>query len=243
SNQKRSGTVNKFSDQNHRTESGSNTADERFSRRGVLKAGIAAGAGVAALAFGQGQSPAQSQPGKTTLSDHTMVLDRKDTALVVVDPQNEVLSEKGLIWALTGESVKENRTVENLVRLFKAAKDQGYGVLISPHYLYPTDQAWQFGGEVEREMLEGKEVWRSGPLSLTGFPGSGADWLERFKPYGRPDVLPRRRHRARGQGAGGSVGVGDHVALICRTRRRTRPGSQSRPRAVSRVVRRRACGV
>src|SRR5262249_22333532 len=183
SNQKRSGTVNKFSDQNHRTESGSNTADERFSRRGVLKAGIAAGAGVAALAFGQGQSPAQSQPGKTTLSDHTMVLDRKDTALVVVDPQNEVLSEKGLIWALTGESVKENRTVENLVRLFKAAKDQGYGVLISPHYLYPTDQAWQFGGEIEREMLEGKEFWRSGPLSLTGFPGSGADWLERFKPY------------------------------------------------------------
>ena len=50
--------MNEFSDQNHKTESGSNTADERFSRRGVLKAGIAAGAGVAALAFGQGQSPA-----------------------------------------------------------------------------------------------------------------------------------------------------------------------------------------
>ena len=89
--------MNQFSDQNNKTESESHTADERFSRRGVLKAGIAAGAGVAALAFGQGQSLAQRQPGKATLSDHTMVLDRKDTALVVVDPQNEVLSEKGLI--------------------------------------------------------------------------------------------------------------------------------------------------
>ena len=32
-------------------------------------------------------------------------------------------------------------------------------------------------------MLEGKEFWRAGPLTLTGFSGSGADWLERFKRY------------------------------------------------------------
>src|SRR5215470_20274886 len=91
SNQKRGLTMNQISDQNNKTESGSNAADERFSRRGVLKAGIAAGAGVAALAFGPGQSPAQRQPGKTTLSDYTMALDRRDTALVVIDPQNDVL--------------------------------------------------------------------------------------------------------------------------------------------------------
>jgi nicotinamidase-related amidase len=56
-------------------------------------------------------------------------------------------------------------------------------VFISPHYLYPHDQAWQFGGAVERMMLEGKEFWRPGPLTLAGFTGSGADWLERFKPF------------------------------------------------------------
>ena len=61
--------MNQFADRNDKTESGSNSVDKRFSRRGVLKAGIAAGAGVAALAFGQGQSSAQRQPGKTTLSD------------------------------------------------------------------------------------------------------------------------------------------------------------------------------
>ena len=93
------------------------------------------------------------------------------------------MSEKGIAWGLVGDSVKENTTIENLARLFKAAKDQGFGVFISPHYLYPTDQAWQFGGAVERMMLEGKEFWRPGPLSLTGLPGSGADWLERYKPF------------------------------------------------------------
>ena len=86
-----------------------------------------------------------------------IAFDRKDTALVVIDPQNDVLSEKGVSWGLVGDSVKENNTVENLARLFTAAKGQGFGVFISPHYLYPTDQAWQFGGAVEKMMLEGKE--------------------------------------------------------------------------------------
>ena len=175
--------MNQFSDQNNKTESGSNAVDERFSRRGVLKAGIAAGAGVAALAFRQGQSPAQRQPGKTTLVDYTMVIDRKDTALVVIDPQNDVLSEKGVSWNLLRDSLKKNNTVENLARFFKVAKNRDLCVFISPHYLYPHDQAWQFGGAVEQSMLEDKEFWRPGPLTLAGFSGSGADWLERFKPF------------------------------------------------------------
>ena len=112
-----------------------------------------------------------------------MKIDRNDTALVVIDPQNDVLSENGVSWGLVGDSVKENDTVENIERLFQAAKEQGFGVFISPHYLYPTDQAWQFGGAVEKMMLEGKEFFRPDPLSLDGFSGSGADWLERYKPF------------------------------------------------------------
>jgi nicotinamidase-related amidase len=112
-----------------------------------------------------------------------MKIHRSDTALVVIDPQNDVLSEKGISWSLVGASVKENNTVENIARLFKAAKDQGYGVFISPHYLYPFDQAWRFGGATEKMMLESKEFYRPGPLSVDGFSGSGADWLERYKPF------------------------------------------------------------
>ena len=112
-----------------------------------------------------------------------MEFNKSDTALVVIDPQNDVLSEKGVSWGLVGDSVKENNTVENLERLFQAAKDGGFGVFISPHYLYPADQAWRFGGAVEKMMLEGKEFFRPDPLSLDGFTGSGADWLERYKPF------------------------------------------------------------
>ena len=112
-----------------------------------------------------------------------MDLNRSDTALVVIDPQNDVLSETGVSWGLVGASVRENNTVENIRRLLEAAKGRGFGVFVSPHYLYPHDQGWRFGGAVERMMLEGKEFWRPGPLRLTGFSGSGADWLDRFKPF------------------------------------------------------------
>lgn len=112
-----------------------------------------------------------------------MQLNKNDTALVVIDPQNDVLSEKGVSWKLVGESVKENNTVENLARLFTAAKARDYAVFISPHYLYPFDQAWQYGGAVERMMLDDKEFFRPDPLSMDGFAGSGADWLPLYKPF------------------------------------------------------------
>ena len=117
-----------------------------------------------------------------------MRFNKADTALVIIDPQNDVLSERGISWPLVGASVMENNTVEHLGRLFTAAKAQDYGVFISPHFLYPHDQGWQFGGMVEKMMLDGNEFYRADPLGrdllrgdkLTGY---GADWLERFKPF------------------------------------------------------------
>jgi len=52
----------------------------------------------------------------------------------------EVLSEKGLAWPLVRESLQENNTIENMERIFKAAKTHGFEVFISPHYFYPTDK-------------------------------------------------------------------------------------------------------
>jgi hypothetical protein len=37
-----------------------------------------------------------------------MKIQREDTAIVFIDPQNEVLSEKGLAWPLVRESLQEN---------------------------------------------------------------------------------------------------------------------------------------
>src|SRR5438874_2320647 len=53
----------------------------------------------------------------------SMKTNKHDTALVIIDPQNDVLSEKGVSWGLVGDSVKENHTIANIERLFKAAKE------------------------------------------------------------------------------------------------------------------------
>jgi len=112
-----------------------------------------------------------------------MEISKNDTAIVFIDPQNEVLSEKGLAWDLVGGSVTENNTIENMERIFKAAKANGFEVFISPHYFFPTDSGWKFNGPLEADEAKTKMFLRSGRLSLEGFTRSGADWLERFKPY------------------------------------------------------------
>ena len=112
-----------------------------------------------------------------------MKVQRTDTAIVFIDPQNDVLSEKGANWGAVGASVTENHTVENMERIFKAAKANGYEVFISPHYFYPTDSGWLFNGPLETDEFHTHTFARKGPLTLEGFANSGADWLDRFKPY------------------------------------------------------------
>jgi nicotinamidase-related amidase len=112
-----------------------------------------------------------------------MKIQKTDTAVVFIDPQNDVLSEKGANWGAVGTSVTENHTVENMERIFKAAKTNEYEVFISPHYFYPTDSGWKFNGPLETEEFRTHSFARRGPLTLEGFANSGADWLDRFKPY------------------------------------------------------------
>jgi nicotinamidase-related amidase len=112
-----------------------------------------------------------------------MRFDSADTAVVLIDPQNDVLSEKGRNWGAVGASVTENRTVENMERLFEAAKANGYEVFVSPHYFYPTDGGWKLNGPLETDEFRTGTFARRGPLSLEAFENSGADWLARFKPY------------------------------------------------------------
>ena len=112
-----------------------------------------------------------------------MDFNSEDTAVVIVDPQNDFLSPEGVTWELVGANVEENNTVANIESMFQAAKSGGYPVVVSPHYYYPTDHGWQFGGTVETMMHDINMFDRAGSLSLDGFEGSGADWLESLKEY------------------------------------------------------------
>lgn len=106
-----------------------------------------------------------------------------DTAIVITDPQNDFLSPDGVTWGVVGQSITENGTVENLEALFRTANDTGMPVFVSPHYYYEHDHKWRFEGTLETLMHNIGMFDRKDALNLDGFEGSGADWLERYKPY------------------------------------------------------------
>jgi hypothetical protein len=89
--------------------------------------------------IGSGRDRASFDPVPTpdkSRREIAMQLSREDTAIVFIDPQNEVLSEKGSAWPLVRDSLHENNTIENMERIFKTAKEYGFEVFISLHYFY-----------------------------------------------------------------------------------------------------------
>ena len=108
-------------------------------------------------------------------------------ALLVTDPQNDFLSPQGATWGVVGESVTENGTVEHIRQLFDAARHANVPTFISPHYYYPHDHGWKFEGALEKLMHSIQMFDRKDALSIDAFEGSGADWLEEYKPYIQSD--------------------------------------------------------
>jgi nicotinamidase-related amidase len=158
---------------------------EVVDRRGFLKkTALAAAAGGAAMA-----SPAAAQenpyadPAKPALPATDVEVTLDNTALVITDPQIDFLSPDGVTWGVVGASVERNGTVGNIGRLLKAAKAKGMTVAISPHYYYPTDHGWRFGGPLEKLMHAIGMFDRKGPLTTDGFEGSGADFMPEYKEY------------------------------------------------------------
>lgn len=122
------------------------------------------------------------------LPDPGFVIDHT-TAIVITDPQNDFLSPNGVTWGIISESVKANGTIENLETLFKLAEENGVPVFISPHYYYEHDHGWKFEGALETAMHGMGMFDRGDQLNTEGFEGSGADWLDLYKPYIAKDYV------------------------------------------------------
>ena len=156
----------------------------RFLKSGAALAGAAgaaaAGSAVAATPEAEATYADPETPG---LPSVPFDVTAGNTALVITDPQIDFLSEDGVTWGVVGNSVTEQGTVENLEKLFIAAKATGMPVFISPHYYYPHDHKWKFEGVLERVMHNIGMFDRKGPLDVDGFEGSGADWMPQYKPY------------------------------------------------------------
>lgn len=129
------------------------------------------------IVYGKGRKPdaAIPRPG--------IELREGKVALVVTDPQRDFLHPEGVTWSVVGKNVEENGTVENIGQLFATAKESDVPVFISPHYYYPHDHKWEFEGALERLMHDIHMFDRPSALDVSGFEGSGADWMEQYKPY------------------------------------------------------------
>ncbi|NIR43868.1 MAG: cysteine hydrolase [Gemmatimonadetes bacterium] len=126
-------------------------------------------------------------------------VEKGKTAVVITDPQRDFLSEDGVVWEVVGPSVQKNNTVEHLRQLLSAAHDAGIPVFISPHYYYPQDHKWDFGGALEKMMHAVGMFDREGALTTKGFSGSGADWHEPLKSLiDRDDVVIASPHKVYG---------------------------------------------
>jgi nicotinamidase-related amidase len=122
-----------------------------------------------------------ADPAEPALPQTTMTATLSNTALVITDPQIDFLSPDGVTWGVVGASVTENNTVANIGRLLDSAKKAGMTVAVSPHYYYPSDHGWKFGGPLEKLMHSIGMFDRQSALSLDGFAGSGADFMPEYK--------------------------------------------------------------
>lgn len=151
----------------------------------AMAAGVLGAMGLAGVANAS-EKKAKSiyaEPDQYGLERPGMKIDPKRVALVVVDPQNDFLSPNGVMWGVLKDSIQENNTVENIESLFKAAKKVDMPVIVSPHYYYPTDHQWEFMAPGENFMHKTNMFARKSAYSMDGFEGSGADFVERYKPY------------------------------------------------------------
>ena len=124
-----------------------------------------------------------AEPENPGLPPSNMELNLSRTALVITDPQIDFLSPDGVTWALVGNNVTNNKTVEHIEQLLKTAKKQGIPVFISPHYYFPTDHGWKFEGALEKVMHKIGMFDRKSAYTMEGFENSGADFMPQYKPY------------------------------------------------------------
>ncbi|MGI5144122.1 MULTISPECIES: cysteine hydrolase [unclassified Streptomyces] len=129
------------------------------------------------------QADLYAEPSAPALPDSGFRLDLSRAALVVTDPQIDFLSPAGATWEVFGGSITDNDTVLHIGQLLEAAKAADITVAISPHYYYPSDDAWQFGGPLEQYMHSVGMFKRQGPLALDGFADSGADFLPAYREH------------------------------------------------------------
>ena len=103
------------------------------------------------------------------------------TAILIVDPQNDFLSEGGAVWDLIGAEVQKYKVVEKLHTLKEIANQVKIPVFYSPHY-YTEDEYknWKHLNFIDKVMFE-RKMFNKGTW--------GADFHQDLKPDENTIVL------------------------------------------------------
>ena len=108
-------------------------------------------------------------------------LDLKSTAILIIDPQNDFVSEGGAVWDLVGSEVQKYNVVEKLKQLRQTAKKVGIPVFYSPHtYTENEYKTWKHLNFIDKVMFE-RKMFNKGTW--------GEDWHSELKPDENTIVL------------------------------------------------------
>ena len=115
------------------------------------------------------------------MTQNKSTINLSSTAILIVDPQNDFLSEGGAVWDLIGAEVQKYKVVEKLQTLKEIANQVKIPVFYSPHY-YTEDEYkdWKHLNFIDKVMFE-RKMFNKGTW--------GADFHKDLKPDENTIVL------------------------------------------------------
>jgi len=84
--------------------------------------------------------------------------DKATTALIVIDPYNDFISEGGKLWERIKPVAEANQCVSNMLQTLKAARESGLRIFYALHHRYrPGDyETWKYVAPIQKAAWERK---------------------------------------------------------------------------------------
>jgi nicotinamidase-related amidase len=84
--------------------------------------------------------------------------ERRSTALLVIDPYNDFISEGGKIWSRIQGVAEANECVPHMIQVLNAAREAGLRIVYAMHHRYrPGDyETWQYVAPIQRAAWQRK---------------------------------------------------------------------------------------
>jgi nicotinamidase-related amidase len=121
------------------------------------------------------------------MNDTASIYSKDDTALLIIDPYNDFLSEGGKLWPSAKEVAEGVGLLDHMRAVLGVARSHGLRVFIVPHHqTSPSDyRTWDHLSPTQRRVVE-RQTFAVGSW--------GAQWHPDFEP--REDELVMRQHWA-----------------------------------------------